>query len=330
MYTRGVNTHEDHILNKKLKPIVARRGGSVTLHNPGQLVVYFVVPLELLPEGLDTFIARLETSIIQTLQDYQILGFIHPQNSGVWTHKGKIAFVGIGVKKNVVYHGIAINLHNNLHDYKNIQSCGLVDPITNLQEHKYDIPTTTSWILQSDKNILQDFFIHFTRYLKKLYLKPIITLYMIQTIILVCQKKTSNIRLGIIYFNAQSFKQAEKIWNMRWCTLSPSKNESSLLHGLAKLSLASHIWITSQDKSRTLLYLEQAHQYLSHYKNIKYYFKIPKNNMIILDYIQTNVTYLKICAEEINTKNPYSNENILLPYKLYLQQDNYQPKMDRV
>ena len=58
--------------------------------------------------------------------------------SGVWTPRGKIGFVGLGLKSNAIYHGVAINLLNDLEDYKHIFSCGIKLPVTSL-EREIDI-----------------------------------------------------------------------------------------------------------------------------------------------------------------------------------------------
>jgi len=128
-YTCGVKFDQEHLLDKDLNVIHIKRGGSITLHNIGQLVMYFLLPLSGLKQGLAGFIRDLETSIIRTLLSFNIDAFVQPPHTGIFTSKGKIAFIGLGVKKRAVYHGIAINLFNDLKDYQVILSCGLKDPM---------------------------------------------------------------------------------------------------------------------------------------------------------------------------------------------------------
>jgi len=131
VYTAGLKTLPEHIL-KDLTYIKTRRGGSITVHNPGQLILYTVVPMTEINSNLEKYIRTLEVSIVQTLLKYGISSFQHDEHTGVWTNRGKIAFIGISAKKGAVYHGAAINVNNNLDAYAPIVSCGLTLPITRM------------------------------------------------------------------------------------------------------------------------------------------------------------------------------------------------------
>lgn len=132
VYTAGLKTEPQHIL-ENIEVLRARRGGSVTVHNPGQLILYAVFPLEAIGNNLEKYIRILEESIITLLNLYHINGFQNKDHTGVWTHTGKIAFIGIGAKKGAVYHGAALNVCNHLRDYDTILSCGLSLPVTNMK-----------------------------------------------------------------------------------------------------------------------------------------------------------------------------------------------------
>lgn len=131
VYTAGLKTSPEHIL-KDVPCVKTRRGGSITVHNPGQLVFYTVLPLSEIAGDLERYIRTLEISIINTLSFYGITSFQHADHTGVWTKKGKIAFIGISAKKGAVYHGAALNVNNDLNDYLPILSCGLSLPITRM------------------------------------------------------------------------------------------------------------------------------------------------------------------------------------------------------
>jgi len=131
VYTAGLKTAPEHIL-QDLPYVKTRRGGSITVHNPGQLVFYTVFPLAEIGGNLERYIRTLEASIIATLKDYGIESFAHDEHTGVWTKNGKIAFIGLSAKKGAVYHGAALNVTNDLADYKPIVSCGLPLPITRM------------------------------------------------------------------------------------------------------------------------------------------------------------------------------------------------------
>ncbi|MES0491733.1 MAG: lipoyl(octanoyl) transferase LipB [Leptospirales bacterium] len=131
VYTAGLKSEPAHIL-EKIPVIKVRRGGSVTVHNPGQLMFYTVLAIDDSNGGLVGHIRKLEKAIIQTLANYGVRAFQHKKYTGVWTMHGKIAFIGLGLKKKCIYHGAAINITNNLNDYNPIKSCGLPEPITRL------------------------------------------------------------------------------------------------------------------------------------------------------------------------------------------------------
>jgi len=131
VYTAGIKTNVDHIL-ENIPVVKSRRGGSITLHNPGQLVFYAILPIKSIQGGMVEYIRMLENVIINTLKQYGVRAFLHPDHTGVWTNSGKIAFVGLALKNKCIYHGCAINVENDLEDYAPIKSCGLDLPITRL------------------------------------------------------------------------------------------------------------------------------------------------------------------------------------------------------
>ena len=157
VYTAGLKTESAHIL-KELPYIKTRRGGSITVHNPGQLVFYTVIPLSEIGQNLEKYIRTLEISIIKLLALYGIGSFQHEDHTGVWTNKGKIAFIGISAKKGAVYHGAALNIQNDLNDYKPILSCGLDLPITRMIDEP-EINTNVLSLPEISKKLFELFII---------------------------------------------------------------------------------------------------------------------------------------------------------------------------
>ncbi|MDH4263589.1 MAG: lipoyl(octanoyl) transferase LipB [Spirochaetia bacterium] len=131
VYTAGLKTAPEHIL-QTINFVKTRRGGSITVHNPGQLILYTVLPLGEINNNLERYIRVLEVCIMNVLSSYGITSFQHDEHTGVWTKRGKIAFIGISAKKGAIYHGAALNVNNDLNDYKPILSCGLDLPITRM------------------------------------------------------------------------------------------------------------------------------------------------------------------------------------------------------
>jgi len=124
-YTSGVRFNEKDILDKKINIIKTSRGGKITLHNPGQKIIYFVLNLNKRKKDIRKLINLIEKSIIEFLTLYKIKGYSDEKNIGIWVKEKKIAAIGLRVSKWIAYHGCAININNNLNQYLKIVPCGL-------------------------------------------------------------------------------------------------------------------------------------------------------------------------------------------------------------
>ena len=124
-YTAGVSFNQKEILDKKIEIVKSNRGGKITLHNPGQKIVYFVINLNNRKKDIRKFINVIEKSVIQFLETYKIKAKKDKKNIGIWVHQKKIAAIGIRVSRWVAYHGCSINISNNLNQYLKIIPCGL-------------------------------------------------------------------------------------------------------------------------------------------------------------------------------------------------------------
>jgi len=124
-FTSGIRYKEDEILDKKIKVIKTNRGGKITLHSPGQKIVYFVLNLNKRKKDIKNLITQIELSIIDFLKLYKIKSNSDKENIGIWVKDKKIAAIGIRVSNWIAYHGFSININNNLEYYKKIIPCGL-------------------------------------------------------------------------------------------------------------------------------------------------------------------------------------------------------------
>ena len=125
----GLRLHKDPTVGHFLPhwPVAyPGRGGLLTLHNPGQLMVYPVVSLKYWKWGLRDFTKTLLEGTENFLQKYKIPCHVQ-KTEGVFTVRGKIAFLGLQVKSGVTQHGLAINVKNDLEVFKKIPSCGVKD-----------------------------------------------------------------------------------------------------------------------------------------------------------------------------------------------------------
>lgn len=125
VYTQGQAGKPEHILNPRDIPIVqSDRGGQVTYHGPGQLIVYTLIDIERINMGVRTLVSHLEQSLISLLERYQIHANIQCGAPGVYVDGKKIASIGLRVKNGRTYHGIALNVCMDLTPFDGINPCG--------------------------------------------------------------------------------------------------------------------------------------------------------------------------------------------------------------
>jgi len=136
-YTAGIRYKREEILDNSINVVKTNRGGKITLHNPGQQIVYFVINLNKRKKDIRNLVRQIENTIIKFLKIYKIESYADKKNIGVWVKRKKIAAIGIRVSRWVAYHGFSINIKNNLNDYKKIMPCGLDNrKVTSLKNEK--------------------------------------------------------------------------------------------------------------------------------------------------------------------------------------------------
>jgi lipoate-protein ligase B len=123
--TVGKDGHKENFENLKIKPFFIERGGDVTYHGPGQLVVYFIFNLTRRGRDLHLFMQTIQEGIIAAMKQIGIKTEKGDEHTGVWVGKNKIASIGVAVKNWISYHGAAINLNTDLNDFTQINPCGL-------------------------------------------------------------------------------------------------------------------------------------------------------------------------------------------------------------
>ncbi|NQT06301.1 MAG: lipoyl(octanoyl) transferase LipB [Candidatus Omnitrophica bacterium] len=123
---RNLLVSEDRLKDLEIKLITADRGGDITLHSPGQLILYPILNLKRWGRDLHLHLRKLEEVMITFLSYYGIDGIRMPGATGVWLDKTKkIGSIGIGVTKWITYHGLSININNDLQYFDLINPCGL-------------------------------------------------------------------------------------------------------------------------------------------------------------------------------------------------------------
>ena len=125
VFTLGTAADQKHILKKTdIDIFQADRGGEVTYHGPGQLVIYFLLNIKKRNLGPKKFVQQLESLVQKTLSDFQIHSNTIEGSPGVYVNSKKIASIGLRFSKGYSYHGISINVDMDLDPFKNINPCG--------------------------------------------------------------------------------------------------------------------------------------------------------------------------------------------------------------
>lgn len=157
VFTLGFHGNENNLLisNNDLKKIGAEcirieRGGDITCHNPGQLVIYPIIDLYKHSLGVKEYIELLEKSIIKLLKEYEISACSNSSAKGVWIdwqkdNPRKICAIGVKISRGITMHGLALNVNNDLSLFSKINPCGFTDKgVTSLSKERGHIIDMTS------------------------------------------------------------------------------------------------------------------------------------------------------------------------------------------
>jgi len=125
VFTLGLSGRAEHIIDAGTIPVIhSDRGGQVTYHGPGQLVIYVLLDLKRRNLGVRTLVQRLEQAVIDMLAELDITGRRRAGAPGVYVADAKIASLGIRVRRGCSYHGLALNVNGDLSPFQRINPCG--------------------------------------------------------------------------------------------------------------------------------------------------------------------------------------------------------------
>jgi lipoate-protein ligase B len=127
VYTLGRGGKDSNVLEARGVPVYRTgRGGDVTYHGPGQLVVYPIIDLRSkLRKDVHRYLRNLERAAILTLADFALHATRRPPYTGIWIGDRKIAAIGLAVRRAITFHGLALNVNTDLSYFKRIVPCGL-------------------------------------------------------------------------------------------------------------------------------------------------------------------------------------------------------------
>ncbi|EKO3660319.1 lipoyl(octanoyl) transferase LipB [Vibrio metschnikovii] len=125
VFTQGQAGKAEHLLNPGNIPVVqSDRGGQVTYHGPGQLVVYVLINLRRKKLGVRELVTGIEQLVIDTLKTYHINSAARPDAPGVYVDGKKICSLGLRIRKGCSFHGLALNVNMDLSPFLRINPCG--------------------------------------------------------------------------------------------------------------------------------------------------------------------------------------------------------------
>lgn len=142
VYTQGQAGQAKHVLCPGSIPVVqSDRGGQITYHGPGQLMVYFLLTLEHYGLKVRALVNQLEHLTIALLNRYSIPAYAKPKAPGLYVHEKKICSLGLRIRKGFCYHGLSLNICMDLSPFERINPCGYEGlKMTQISDFLPDIP----------------------------------------------------------------------------------------------------------------------------------------------------------------------------------------------
>jgi len=153
VYTQGTACNQQTFLPSDIPVIKTDRGGQITYHGPGQIVMYPLLRLKRFGLGVKSLVTHLEQSVIDTLAQYQIKADRREDAPGVYVNQAKIAALGLRIRRGNSYHGLSFNLEMDLTPFSNVDPCGYkglkVTQLADLIEQPINIDTAPKQLLKS-------------------------------------------------------------------------------------------------------------------------------------------------------------------------------------
>lgn len=125
VFTQGIAGKPEHLLHDHgIAVIKTDRGGQITYHGPGQVIAYLLLDIRRLKLGVRELVRQMENAVIGVLEDYHVEAAGRAEAPGVYVGEAKIASLGLKIRKNFCYHGIALNVDMDLTPFSYINPCG--------------------------------------------------------------------------------------------------------------------------------------------------------------------------------------------------------------
>ncbi|MBL4674299.1 MAG: lipoyl(octanoyl) transferase LipB [Arenicella sp.] len=152
VYTQGTACNLNTLLPSDIALVKTDRGGQITYHGPGQIVMYPMLALKQYSIGVKALVSKLEQSMIDTLFDLGIEARRRDDAPGVYVGGSKIGALGLRIRKGTSYHGLSLNVNMDLSPFNNIDPCGYQGlKVTNIVDHspeKVDVNDVANTLLK--------------------------------------------------------------------------------------------------------------------------------------------------------------------------------------
>lgn len=147
VFTMGLNASEEHLLAPGDIPVVQiDRGGQVTFHGPGQLMIYPLLDLKRRNLGVRTLVTALEQSVVDLAAEFDVPAASRADAPGVYVEGDKLASVGLRIRRGCSFHGMALNIDVDLEPFSRINPCGYAElKMTDLTRLGTDLDLATTW-----------------------------------------------------------------------------------------------------------------------------------------------------------------------------------------
>ncbi|OPL12758.1 MAG: hypothetical protein AVO38_14655 [delta proteobacterium ML8_D] len=149
-------TVSEKFLEKRNIPLIrVERGGDITFHGPGQLVIYPIIDLHAAGLSVLNYIENMEEVMIRTVQDWGIMAQRSLVNRGVWVNDNKLGSVGIAIRRGICFHGMALNVNMSLEPFYWINPCGMQKMTMTSMEQELSSPVSINRVRRAIKQHIE-------------------------------------------------------------------------------------------------------------------------------------------------------------------------------
>ncbi|MDM8537167.1 lipoyl(octanoyl) transferase LipB [Desulfobacterales bacterium HSG17] len=140
----NIRVESSFLIQQSIGVVHTERGGDVTYHGPGQLVIYFILDLESMGISIPELVEKLEAVMIGLSSDAGITATRNPKNHGIWIKENKLGSIGLAIRRGITFHGLALNVKPDLAPFSWINPCGMAGV------------STTSLLAETETNLDMD------------------------------------------------------------------------------------------------------------------------------------------------------------------------------